>query len=233
MENRTKFNLKENIEIWKLELSQNSYMTLDNINELESHLLDEIDQLKQLGLNNQESLLIAKNRIGNTKELNTEFGKVNKEIYFRNRMIPYFKGILMFMAFITLSNLLVNFSLIIANKIGVDNEYLNYVSIGILIFSFLAMSILTYNKYKNMDFNSRKLTSIPFLVGVIFLSKLLTVLSSIFIGSWGGIGLLNIRKLELNLIVYNLLFGLFILIISFVVFYVCKRGECKLNCVKS
>ena len=39
MENRTKFDLNKKIEIWKLELSQNSNMTADNINELESHFV--------------------------------------------------------------------------------------------------------------------------------------------------------------------------------------------------
>ncbi len=180
MENRTKFNLKENIEIWKSELSQNSNMTLDNINELESHLLDEIDELQRLGLNTEESLLIAKNRIGNTKELTTEYGKVNKNIYFRNKIIPYLKGILLFMAFITITNLLANLSVIIAKNVGIDSENLNYVSIGILIFSSLALSIFAYNKYKNMSLNSRKLTNIPFLVSVIVISKLLTFFSTLF-----------------------------------------------------
>jgi len=54
-----------------------------------------------LGLSIEESLLIAKKRIGNVEDLTTEFGKVNKEVYFRNRIIPYLKGILLFMAFLT------------------------------------------------------------------------------------------------------------------------------------
>jgi len=223
MENRTKFNLKENIEIWKSELSQNSNMTLDNINELESHLLDEIDELQRLGLNTEESLLIAKNRIGNTKELTTEYGKVNKNIYFRNKIIPYLKGILLFMAFITITNLLANLSVIIAKNVGIDSENLNYVSIGILIFSSLALSIFAYNKYKNMSLNSRKLTNIPFLVSVIVISKLLTFFSTLFITRSGSFGISDFGNLQMNLSVYNLLFGLFILTISFVSFYVSKR----------
>ena len=78
MENRTNFDLNKNIEIWKSELSKNSKMTLDNVNELESHLRDEMHELQLLGLSFEESLLVAKNRIGNIKNLATEFGKVNK-----------------------------------------------------------------------------------------------------------------------------------------------------------
>ena len=69
MENRTNFDLNKNIEIWKSELSKNSKMTLDNINELESHLKDEIHELHLLGLSIEESLLIAQNRIGNVEDL--------------------------------------------------------------------------------------------------------------------------------------------------------------------
>jgi hypothetical protein len=221
MENRTKFNLKENIEIWKSELSQNSNMTLDNITELESHLLDEIDELEQLGLNTEESLLIAKNRIGNTKELTAEFGKVNKNIYFRNKVIPYLKGILLFMAFITITNLLANLSLIIATNIGIDSENLNYVSIGILIFSSLILSILAYNKYQNTNLNFKKFTNIPTLISVVLVSKILTFLSLPLITR--SIGISDYGSLLINLNVYNLLFGLFILTISFVVFYVSKK----------
>ena len=221
MENRTKFNLIENIEIWKSELSQNSNMTLDNITELESHLLDEIAELEKMGLNTEESLLIAKYRIGNTKELTAEFGKVNKNIYFRNKIIPYLKGILMFMSFITIINLLANLSLIIAKNIGINSENLNYVSIGILIFSFLALSILAYKKYQNTNFNFKKLTSIPTLISIVLVSKILTFLSQLILAR--SIRLLDIRSLEINLIVYNLLFGLTILIISFAVFYISKK----------
>tara|TARA_B110000908_G_C10165474_1_gene408155 strand:+ start:531 stop:1145 length:615 start_codon:yes stop_codon:yes gene_type:complete len=196
-------------------------MTLDNITELESHLLDEIDELEQLGLNTEESLLIAKNRIGNTKELTAEFGKVNKNIYFRNKVIPYLKGILLFMAFITITNLLANLSLIIATNIGIDSENLNYVSIGILIFSSLILSILAYNKYQNTNLNFKKFTNIPTLISVVLVSKILTFLSLPLITR--SIGISDYGSLLINLNVYNLLFGLFILTISFVVFYVSKK----------
>jgi hypothetical protein len=59
-------------------------MTTDNVNELESHLRDGMHELQLLGLSIEESLLVAKNRIGNVKNLATEFGKVNKGFYFRN-----------------------------------------------------------------------------------------------------------------------------------------------------
>lgn len=220
MENRTNFDLNKNIEIWKSELSKNSKMTLDNVNELESHLRDEMHELHLLGLSIEESLLVAKNRIGNVKNLATEFGKVNKGFYFRNRIIPYLKGILLFMAFITLTELLTSFSVIIANKLGFS-ENLSYISIGILTISTLILLIIGYVKSTNTSLDLRKLTSIPILVSVILVSTILKFLSTVFITR--SVGISELGSLMMNLNVYKMIFGLFILILSFIIFYSLKR----------
>lgn len=222
MENRTNFDLNKSIEIWKLALSKNSKMTLDNISELESHLRDEMQELQLLGLSIEESLLIAKNRIGKTDDLKTEFGKVNRGFYFKNRIIPYLKGILFFIAFITLTELITGFSVIIANKFGFS-ENLNSTSIGILTISTLILFIISYKKYKNTSLDLSKLTSIPILVSIILVSKTLTVFSTLFITRSGSINISDYGNLQLNLSVYKLIFGLFILIFSFIVFYSLKR----------
>lgn len=224
MENRTNFDLNKSIEIWKSELSKNSKMTLDNINELESHLRDEINELQQLGLSIEESLLIAKNRIGNVEDLKTEFGKVNNGFYFKNKIIPYLKGILFYIAFITLTDLITGFSVIIANKFGYS-ENLNSISIGILSISFLILMIISYKKYKNTSLDLRKLTSIPLLVSVVLVSKLLTFFNTLFMTGSDSFKMSDFSNLQINLSVYKLIFGLFILIISCIVFYALKRED--------
>jgi len=69
--------------------------------------------------------------------------------------------------------------------------------------------------------NLRKLTSIPVLVSVILVSKLLTILSLPFITR--SIGISEFGSLTLNLNVHKLIFGLFILIISCTVFYALRK----------
>lgn len=223
MENRTEFNIKENIKIWKSELSQNSNMTKDNIDELESHLHDEIDELLLIGLSIEESLLIAKCRIGNTKELTTEYGKVNKEIYLRNKIVPYLKGILLFIAFTAITNLISNISLLIANRIGINGENLNYVSIGTLILSSSVFFTFAYIKYKNMSLNTQKLTSIPFLISLVILSRLLALFSNMYITNSRFIELIDYANFHMNLNVYNIIFILFIVTISFLTYNSSKR----------
>ncbi|WP_179333189.1 permease prefix domain 1-containing protein [Winogradskyella costae] len=221
MENRTEFNLNKNIEIWKSELSQKSNMTKDNINELESHLRDEIHELKLLGLNTEESLLIAEKRIGNVEDLSTEFGKINKGIYFRNKIIPYLKGILLFFAFVTIIDLMTNLIILITEKTGLNNTNTYDISIVFLILLTITLLIISYRKYKSGNFNMQKLTNIPTLVTIIVGSK---ILSDIII-STSGSRMMNFASLQISLKVYKYLFALFILAFSCLTYYYSKKDN--------
>jgi hypothetical protein len=222
MENRTEFDLNKKIEIWKSKLSQKSNMTQDNINELESHLLDEIHELKQLGLNTEESLIIAKKRIGNVEDLTTEFGKVNKGIYFRNRIIPYLKGVLLFFAFVTILDLMTNIIILITHKIGLNNTTKDYISIVFLILLTSTLFIISYKKFKSGNFKMQKLISIPILVSFIISSKILSVIIltsnlHLMIKFEGGA--------HINLEIYKYWFALFILIFSCIIYYYSRKDN--------
>ena len=221
MENRTNLDLNKRIEIWKSELSQNSKMMLDNIKELESHLRDEIHALQQLGLNTEESLLIAKKRIRNVKDLTTEFGKVNKGVYFRNKIIPYLKGILLFFAFITIIELMVNLIILITEKAGMTNINAYDISIVSLIILTIAFFITFYKKYKSGNFNMQKLSSIPILVGSIVGSK---ILSDIIILTSQN-RMINFSVFQINLEIYKYLIALFILVFSCITYYYSKKDN--------
>ena len=221
MEIRTEFNLKENIEIWKKELALSSSMTWDNINELESHLNDEIHILQKLGLSLEESLLLAKNRIGNIQELTTEYSKVNTKVHFRKRITPYLKGVLLFIAFITITELLASFSALIATNVGLLGRDLNLISIGFLFFSTVILGMFFYKKYRNGSFKMPKLTNIPILVSTIIFSKLLIYLSFPLLTH--SLGVSGFRVLQMNFSIYTLIFGFFILTVSCIVFYSSRR----------
>lgn len=59
MDTRNAFNLNSSLDSWKSELSLHSMMTRDNIDELESHLHDEMFELQKSGLSVEESMLVA------------------------------------------------------------------------------------------------------------------------------------------------------------------------------
>lgn len=86
------FDLNEQIKKWRSQLEVNEAYQKSDIEELESHLLDEIDQLIPKDLNEEEAFWIAAHRIGKLKDLNQEFYKVNRDLIWRKRVILLFGG---------------------------------------------------------------------------------------------------------------------------------------------
>ncbi len=131
MDYRSKFNLIKSIGQWKEELSKSGALTNDNILELESHLIDEIEQLDTLELNEEECFLIAKKRIGQLDTLKSEYQKVNVLHSFSHRIEPYLKGILVYLSCLSIVNILVYGFYLINVKQGLGFSH-NAILIGLL-----------------------------------------------------------------------------------------------------
>ncbi|MBO6523455.1 MAG: ABC transporter permease [Balneolaceae bacterium] len=69
------FDLEKAIKEWKLNLRKNPGYEDGDIEELESHLLDEIEHLQKEGLSIEEAFLKALNEIGEANSVGTEFYK--------------------------------------------------------------------------------------------------------------------------------------------------------------
>ncbi len=89
------FRLEDAIENWKLQLNQHQTMTISDIEELQIHLLEEIDILMVAGLNQEEAFVIASRRIGSPGELACEFAKINTVAIWKNRFFWMIIGVLM------------------------------------------------------------------------------------------------------------------------------------------
>lgn len=76
MESTNSFHLSKAIETWLMDLRFQGNLLEDDIKELHSHLLDEIDCLIKKGLSDEESYWIAQKRMGNIKILGEEFQKI-------------------------------------------------------------------------------------------------------------------------------------------------------------
>ncbi|WP_299102554.1 hypothetical protein [uncultured Winogradskyella sp.] len=228
MENRTEFNLNEKIEVWKSELSKKSNMTSDNIDELESHLLDLINDLENKGLNIEESFLIARKRIGRTDEICAEFDKINN-FSFINTTIPYLKGALIYIAFIVLSKLFLVSTLLLSQFLNIDNGTFNILSVILLvIFSISFFSIIYFNLKKRESFLS-KLSNAYVLVALITVSYIISVrlsaqvvLPGIDINKLGN-PIAEFYTMELNFGIYKILCGIILLTTSLIIFWKNKK----------
>ena len=58
------FNLNEKIIKWRSNLAQSETLAVSDLDELENHLREEIEQLTTLKLSDEEAFLVASHRLG-------------------------------------------------------------------------------------------------------------------------------------------------------------------------
>ncbi|MDO3695978.1 hypothetical protein QVZ41_14090 [Wenyingzhuangia sp. chi5] len=175
MENRTEFNLENNINQWKQELTEKNNLTKSNIIELESHLLDLIQDIESKGLNKEESFIIARKRMGKTNDITIEFDKVNNDFSYIKKLIPYFKGALIYITFITLSKSFFIISLILSISKGLDvNNMFNTISIILLAFTCVTFFSVIYLNLNNRKTFLSKLNNTKTLIALIIISPIIT-----------------------------------------------------------
>jgi len=93
METQTAFDLNLAIRRWLEDLAHSSAFRSENLNELESHLRDSIDRLRTPQLSAEEAFLIATRRIGGSRQLESEFGKLNRGAIWLGRAMWMLIGI--------------------------------------------------------------------------------------------------------------------------------------------
>lgn len=99
------FDLNQQIAQWRQSLGQSESIVRSDLDELESHLRDQIDHLSLAGLSPQEALLVARHRIGDTKRLPDEFAKVNGSAIFRRRLQWMLIGVVTYLLLLNLASL--------------------------------------------------------------------------------------------------------------------------------
>ncbi len=87
-ENPKMFDLETQIRDWKHHLQEHSSIGYGDLEELESHLRDSIDELVATQLNNEEAFLIAVKRLGDVDSIQREFAKASTEDMWRQLFIP-------------------------------------------------------------------------------------------------------------------------------------------------
>jgi hypothetical protein len=71
--------VEHQIEQWRQALRTSEAFGTSDLDELESHLREEMERLRPLGLSETESLLVARHRLGTTEDLEIEYEKVNTD----------------------------------------------------------------------------------------------------------------------------------------------------------
>jgi hypothetical protein len=86
MATQTRFDLNAAVESWRNELAAQPQLSSDDRRELEKHLADTMAELRQRGLNEEESFWLACRRTGRPQQLAEEFEKADPAGVWRERM---------------------------------------------------------------------------------------------------------------------------------------------------
>ena len=191
----TMFELNKNIIKYQTELISNQSINESDVNELISHLQDEIDNLGKKGLSEEESFWIARHRLGDSKALTIEFSKVNPTFIWRKRLILLLLGYFLFTLMPKLVQLLtlpiylldLNWMLITSPVIGSNFPVPIPLFVFILlliggIFYFTSKQKIILNKNQNRFFNINPRLKIRYNFMIYLLGLyVITSLGSIFI----------------------------------------------------
>ncbi|MEQ8236089.1 MAG: permease prefix domain 1-containing protein [Syntrophomonadaceae bacterium] len=79
--------MEREINSWTDHLRAHGHFKESDIHELQSHLRDEIDDLRSAGLSEDESFLISVKRMGNLDAVSSEFAKVNTENLWKQLLV--------------------------------------------------------------------------------------------------------------------------------------------------
>lgn len=80
-------NTERQIKVWRDHLRAKGNLTEADIDELESHLRDEIDSLESSGLSEEEAFLISIKRLGNAHALSREYAKLYIDGFWKQLML--------------------------------------------------------------------------------------------------------------------------------------------------
>ena len=112
------FDLNEQIARWRAGLSESEELSKPDIDELETHLREEMEHLTPAGLSQQEAFVVAKGRLGDTAGLESEFAKVNGGYIFRRRLFWMTAGILAYLLAMCLAGASGNAGAFIGTQMG-------------------------------------------------------------------------------------------------------------------
>jgi hypothetical protein len=80
------FNLNDQISKWRSSLAASQTLETSDMDELESHLREEIEHLTALKLSQEEAFYVARHRLGDAGSLTQEFAKINGSVLWSKRL---------------------------------------------------------------------------------------------------------------------------------------------------
>jgi hypothetical protein len=180
MDTPGRFNLNIAIDLWGDEVSGTGVLTEEDIEELKSHLIESVENLKSAGLNEEAAFSVSLHRMEMSLDLSSDFEQVNRVLLQTKRLVAFSKGILLyFFSYYTIL-IISKFAAFISVKAGNQAEVTTHISwiinaVTLITVAFLSLNLLLkeariYRLLALIHFKSKQLVllfSITFLLALI------------------------------------------------------------------
>jgi hypothetical protein len=151
MGDKTMFDLNKAINSWRMNLSEKQTCAKSDIDEMETHLREEIESLTASKLSEQEAFLVATHRLGDPDTLADEFAKVNTSILWRRRLFWMVAGILSYIAAAYITRSASTCFVVMAWFAGFNGYSLGIVDVVSQVVFFLAVIFVFYRIVRRRD----------------------------------------------------------------------------------
>jgi len=139
------FDLNEQIIKWRSNLAQSQTLGSSDIDELESHLREEIESLKCLKLSDEEAFLVSTYRLGDTARLSDEYAKINRGKRFRQNVSWMITGILTYLLATHFTTAISKDCVLLAANSGITgHRSLGFIGFGSQILTLITTFFLGY-----------------------------------------------------------------------------------------
>ena len=173
------FDLNKQITKWRTSLADSEKCSKPDIDELETHLREEIEHLASAELSQQEAFVIAKGRLGDTPSLENEFAKVNGGYIFRNRLFWMTAGAFAYMVAGCLAGSSGHAAVFIGSQVGLElyRAAALGIAVGALAYGVILLLACLACRRDSKLFRFRRFTGSRRGKIVLFASLLVTVLA--------------------------------------------------------
>ncbi|MCK5146272.1 hypothetical protein KAR48_05920 [bacterium] len=172
------FNLEKKIEAWRVDYLACGSFTTTDIAELETHLLSTIEEYKDKGLSDEDSFILAYNRIGNKDNLAEAFMTTNYRKVWLNRLVWILGGYLTFQIIYLFTTDLTRFTFLLNGKAHVAIlEIIFYIALALYSIMVITTPFLIFSRSLQQWMGLRIAKPGPFLKNGLIILLTLPILS--------------------------------------------------------
>lgn len=190
------FDLNEEISMWRSNLTLSETLGGSDIDELESHLREEIESLVSRSLSEKEAFWLARRRLGGVDDLSGEFAKINKSAVLRERLFWMAAGVLAYMLAIQSGAAASKIGVLLAALGGLRGPGLGIVHVTsqmVVLVGALSLAYLICRKFCDRPGLNRRAggaterTILLAALGLLFAMCVVTRVSAVGVPGWIGV----------------------------------------------